>query len=94
MGSRGRQEDPMDNEVSKPVLTTVKVKLTSNPHIVATKSGSMGLVLAHLRRLVKVSASRSKRSLVNTNPTLPRSWDMVLWDFVLMGIRSLAVRGT
>ena len=94
MGSRGRQEDPVDNEVSKHVLITVEVKIINYPHIVATKSGSMALLRAHLRRLVKVLASRSKRFPVNTNPTLPKSWDMVLWDFVLMGIRSLAVRGT
>jgi hypothetical protein len=25
---------------------------------------------------------------VNTNPTLPRSWDMVLWDIVSTGIQS------
>jgi hypothetical protein len=33
----------MDNEVSYPVLTIVKVELISNPHDTATKNGSMGL---------------------------------------------------
>jgi hypothetical protein len=33
----------MDNEVSNPVLTIVEVELTSNPHVTATKNGSMGL---------------------------------------------------